>query len=159
MKKIGIVDTTFARIDMGSIAEKTIKNELPKAIVIRYTVPGIKDIPVAAKKLIEEYGCDGVITLGWVGKELVDKLSYVVASMALQLVQLLTNKHIIDVTVHEDEASREEELLKIAIDRTIKHSRNLIILLVKGREGLRPYAGRGLRQGYPDVGPIGIRGK
>jgi len=152
--KIGIVDTTFARVDMGKIAEEVIKNELPNAIVIRYTVPGIKDIPVAAKKLIEEYGCEGVITLGWVGKELVDKLSYVVASMALQIVQLMTNKHIIDVTVHEDEAKNEKELLSIAKDRTIKHAKNLVILLMKKGEGLRRYAGKGLRQGYPDVGPI-----
>ncbi len=152
--KVGIVDTTFARIDMGSIAEKVIKSELPRAIVIRYTVPGIKDIPVAAKKLIEEEGCDGIITLGWVGKTLVDKLSYVVASMALQLVQLMTNKHVIDVTVHEDEAENEVELAKIAIDRTIKHAKNLIILLTRGGEGLRRWAGKGLRQGIPDVGPI-----
>ncbi len=152
--KIGIVDTTFARVDMGKIAEEVIKNELPNAIVIRYTVPGIKDIPVAAKKLIEEYGCEGVITLGWVGKELVDKLSYVVASMALQIVQLMTNKHIIDVTVHEDEAKNEKELLSIAKDRTVKHAKNLVILLMKKGEGLRRYAGKGLRQGYPDVGPI-----
>ncbi|RLG77869.1 MAG: riboflavin synthase [Thermoprotei archaeon] len=153
MIKVGIVDTTFARVDMGSIAESVIKEELPSAKVIRYTVPGIKDIPVAAKKLLVEYGCDGVITLGWVGKSLTDKLSYVVASMALQLVQLETLKHIIDVTVHEDEAE-EEELKRIAVDRAAKHARNLIVLLTKGGEGLRRYAGMGLRQGRPDVGPI-----
>ncbi len=154
MIKVGIVDTTFARVDMGKIAEEVIKQELPSAKVIRYTVPGIKDIPVAAKKLIEEFGCDGVITLGWVGKTLTDKLSYVVASMSLQLVQLMTNKHIIDVTVHEDEADNEVELLRIALDRASKHARNLVILLTKGGEGLRKFAGKGLRQGYPDVGPI-----
>ena len=154
MIKVGIVDTTFARVDMGSIAESVIKEELPSAKVIRYTVPGIKDIPVAAKKLLIEYGCDGVITLGWVGKTLADKLSYIVASMALQLVQLETLKHVIDVTVHEDEAEKVEELKRIAIDRAAKHARNLVVLLTKGGEGLRRYAGMGLRQGYPDVGPI-----
>ncbi len=154
MIKVGIVDTTFARVDMGSIAESVIKEELPSAKVVRYTVPGIKDIPVAAKKLIVEYGCDGVITLGWVGKTLTDKLSYVAASMALQLVQLETLKHVIDVTVHEDEADKEEELRRIAVDRATKHARNLIVLLTRGGEGLRRYAGMGLRQGHPDVGPI-----
>ncbi len=154
MIKVGIVDTTFARVDMGSIAESVIKEELPSAKVIRYTVPGIKDIPIAAKKLLVEYGCDGVITLGWVGKTSTDKLSYVVASMALQLVQLETLKHVIDVTVHEDEAEEEEDLKRIAIDRAAKHARNLVVLLTKGGEGLRRYAGMGLRQGYPDVGPI-----
>jgi len=152
--RVGIVDTTFARVDMGAIVESIIREELPNAKVIRYTVPGLKDIPVAAKKLIVEYGCDGVITLGWVGKTLTDKLSYVVASIALQLVQLETLKHVIDVTVHEDEAEDEEKLRKIAVDRASKHARNLVVLLTKGGEGLRKYAGMGLRQGYPDVGPI-----
>ena len=154
MIKVGIVDTTFARVDMGSIAESVIREELPNVRIIRYTVPGIKDIPVAAKKLLVEYGCEAVITLGWVGRTLTDKLSYVVASMALQLVQLETLKHVIDVTVHEDEAEKDEELKKIAIDRAAKHARNLIILLTKGEEGLSKYAGMGLRQGYLDVGPI-----
>ncbi len=152
--KVGIVDTTFARVDMGAEAERVLKEELPNAIIIRYTVPGIKDIPVAAKKLIEEEGCEGVITLGWVGKTLTDKFSYIVASMALQLVQLTTNKHVIDVTIHEDESGEESELLRIALDRARKHARNLAILLLKGGEGLRPYAGKGLRQGRPDAGPI-----
>ncbi len=152
--KVGIVDTTFARVDMGSVAEEVLRSELPDVTIVRYTVPGIKDVPVAAKKLIEEEGCDGVITLGWVGKTLTDKLSYVVASMALQLVQLSTNKHIIDVTVHEDESDSEEELYRIAVDRARKHARNLAVLLIKGGEGLRRFAGKGLRQGYPDAGPI-----
>ncbi len=152
--KIGIVDTTFARVDMGSIAEETIRQALPGCEIVRYTVPGIKDVPVAAKKLIEEEGCDGVITLGWVGRTLTDKLSYAVASMALQLVQLMTNKHVIDVTVHEDESEDPQELYNIAVDRARKHAVNLITLLTKGGSGLTPYAGRGLRQGREDVGPL-----
>ena len=154
MIKIGIVDTTFSRVDMGEIAEKTIRDELPNARTVRYTVPGIKDIPVAAKKLIEEEGCDGVITLGWVGRSLTDKISYAVASMSLQLVQLMTNKHIIDVTVHEDEAQDSSELKRIAEDRTKKHSYNLIILITKGASGLRSLAGKGVRQGEKNVGPL-----
>jgi riboflavin synthase len=154
MIKVGIVDTTFARVDMGSIVEKTIKELLPEAKIHRYTVPGIKDIPVAAKKLIEEFGCDGVITLGWVGKTLTDKLSYVALSVGLQLVQLMTNKHVIDVTVHEDEADDEVKLYEIAVNRAKEHTENLVKLLRGGGEALRPYAGKGLRQGLPDVGPI-----
>ncbi|MEM3938639.1 MAG: riboflavin synthase, partial [Saccharolobus sp.] len=115
MRKYGIVDTTFSRVDMGSIAYKVIKNEDEEAEIVRYTVPGIKDLPVSAKKLIEE-GCDGVISLGWVGKTMLDKYSYLASSLGLILVQILTSKHIIDVTVHEDEADNEDELKKIAID-------------------------------------------
>ncbi|MEM1983433.1 MAG: riboflavin synthase [Sulfolobales archaeon] len=151
---IGIVDTTFARVDMGSIAEKVIKDSISNVKIFRYTVPGIKDIPVAAKKLIEESGCDGVITLGWVGESLTDKLSYVSMSIGLQLVQLMCNKHIIDVTVHEDESDDEAILYEIAVDRVKKHAVNLVKLLVGGGDALRPHAGKGLRQGRPDVGPI-----
>lgn len=60
MKRIGIADTTFARVDMGAAAISAIKKEASIEIV-RYTVPGIKDLPVAAKKLIEEEGCEIVL--------------------------------------------------------------------------------------------------
>ncbi len=156
MINVGIVDTTFARVDMGSIAEKVLRESLPNAKIFRYTVPGIKDIPVAAKKLIEELRCDGVITLGWVGKTLTDKLSYVSMSVGLQLVQLMSGKHVMDVTVHEDEVEDESKLYDIAVDRVRKHTLNLVKLLVGGGEALKPYAGRGLRQGMPDVGPLAI---
>ncbi|RLG88508.1 MAG: riboflavin synthase [Thermoprotei archaeon] len=154
MLKIGVADTTFARVDMARYVIEVLENHLPNAEIIRYTVPGIKDLPIAAKKLIDEYKCDIVITLGWVGASNIDKLSYLAASIGLIMVQLLTNKHVIDVTVHEDEAKDEEELLEIAIDRAKKHALNLIRLITGGREALTPYAGKGLRQGRPDVGPI-----
>lgn len=153
MRKYGIVDTTFSRIDMGNIAIKTIKKEDLDSEVIRYTVPGIKDTPVAAKKLIEK-GCDGVITLGWVGKTMLDKYSYLAASIGLITVQILTSKHIIDVTIHEDEADDIDELKEIAIDRVVKHSKNLVKLIRDGENSLTPLAGKGLRQGYKDAGPI-----
>lgn len=154
MRRIGIVDTTFARVDMASHVIDVIKSSIPDAKIIRYTVPGIKDIPVAAKKLLEEEGCDIVITLGWVGKTLTDKLSYLALSIGLINVQLMTNKHVIDVTVHEDEAEDEKELYRIAVERSRKHAENLVALLTRGGEALTKKAGRGIRQGYPDAGPI-----
>ncbi len=150
--KIGIADTTFSRINMGKIAI----DELRKISSIpyeRYTVPGIKDLPVAAKKLLEEKGCDIVITLGWVGGTQKDTFSYIVLSMGLVMVQLLTNKHVIDVTVHEDEAESEDELLRVAENRVREHVRNAVDLLVNPKR-LQKLAGTGQRQGYPDVGPI-----
>jgi len=152
MYTIGVVDTTFARVDMAKVAIEVITQYLPKAKIIRYTVPGIKDIPVAVKKVLEK--SDIAISFGWVGKSLIDKYSYLAAGIGLILVQVLTGKHVIDVTVHEDEAESEEELYRIAIDRAKKHALNLVVLLTKGGEGLAPYAGMGLRQGYPDVGSI-----
>jgi len=149
---IGVVDTTFARVDMARPAIEVIMENIPRAKIIRYTVPGIKDIPVAAKKVLEK--ADIAMTLGWVGASLIDKYSYLAMSVGLMLVQILTGKHIIDVTVHEDEAESEEELYRVAINRAKEHALNLVTLLLKGGEGLTPYAGRGLRQGVPDVGPI-----
>ncbi|BAB65374.1 riboflavin synthase [Sulfurisphaera tokodaii] len=153
MRKYGVVDTTFSRIDMGSIAIKVIRAEDPDAEIIRYTVPGIKDMPVAAKRLLDE-GCDGVITLGWVGKSMLDKYSYLATSIGLIITQVLTSKHIIDVTVHEDEVNDEEKLKDLAIDRVTKHAKNLVMLVRDGRNALTPYAGKGLRQGYENAGPI-----
>ena len=54
--KIGICDTTFARYDMASAAIDEIKQSVGNNQIIRRTVPGVKDLPVACKKLIEEEG-------------------------------------------------------------------------------------------------------
>lgn len=150
---VGIVDTTFARVDMAKYAIEIIEYNIPHVKIIRYTVPGIKDIPVAAKRILEK--ADIAITFGWVGPNLIDKYSYLAMSLGLIFVQILSGKHIIDVTVHEDESDDPAKLREIAIDRTKKHAQNLITLLLKGYDGLTPYAGKGLRQGNPDVGPIG----
>lgn len=56
--KIGICDTTFARYDMASAAINEIKQHVGNVKIIRRTVPGVKDLPVACKKLIEEEGCE-----------------------------------------------------------------------------------------------------
>lgn len=149
----GVADTTFSRVNMGEIATRTIQKEDPEGEVRRYTVPGIKDLPVAAKRLIES-GCNGVITLGWVGRTKLDKYSYLVASIGLITVQVLTSTHVIDVTVHEDEAEEEGKLKEIAVDRTRKHSINLVRLVRDGWKALTPLAGKGLRQGYENAGAI-----
>ncbi len=150
--KIGIVDTTFSRIDMGKIAIDELKN-YAGINYVRRTVPGIKDIPVEAKRLIEEEGCDTVITLGWVGSAEKDALSYLALSIGKIFAELMTNKHIIDVTVHEDEAEDEKMLLEIAENRVRKHVRNAVDL-VRNPERLVREAGKGKRQGFEDVGQI-----
>jgi riboflavin synthase len=152
MSKYGIVDTTFSRIDMGKFAYATIRKEDPDAEIVRYTVPGIKDLPLGAMKLFED-GCDGVITLGWVGKTRLDKYSYLATSIGLIQAQLLARKHIMDVTVHEDEAD-ESKIFDLAKDRAVKHSVNLVRLVKGGKEGLSEYAGKGLRQGYNNAGQM-----
>jgi len=149
--KVGIADTTFSRVDMGKIAIDELR-KISGLKYIRYTVPGIKDLPVAAKKLFDD-GCEIVITLGWVGKTQKDLVSYLATSIGLITVQLLTGKHVIDVTVHEDEAENEKELLAIAENRVREHVRNAVDLLLNPKR-LQKLAGTGQRQGQPDVGPI-----
>lgn len=150
--KIGIVDTTFARVDMAKFALNEFKKGIPSAEIERVTVPGIKDIPGGAKRILEK-GCDGILTLGWVGEEMVDKFSYLSTSAALIWLELTNEAIIIDVTVHEDETNTEKELYEIAEDRSRKHAQNLILLL-KNPEKLQKWAGTGKRQGYPDAGSI-----
>ncbi len=152
-KKIGIVDTTFARYDMASAAIDEIKKNATNIEIIRYTVPGIKDTPVAAKKLIEEEGCNIVMVFGMPGPTEIDKMCAHEASMGLILVQLMTNTHVIEVFVHEDEAKDEKELAWLAERRAREHAINAIKLLFRPQD-LTKLAGTGQRQGFEDVGPI-----
>ena len=148
-----MVDTTFARYDMAKNAINELKNTGTGFKIIRKTVPGIKDLPVAAKKLIEEENCDIVIVFGMPGKENIDKLCADEASHGIIQAQLLTNKHIIEVFVHEDEAKNENELSLIADKRARAHALNVYNLLF-GRKYLEKHAGKGLRQGREDVGQL-----
>ena len=153
MKRIGVIDTTFARVDMGGFAVDELKRTGTGYKIERRTVPGVKDLPVAAKKLIEEDGCDIVIALGMPGKEQLDKVCAHEASTGLIQVQLLTNKHIVEVFVHEDEAKSARELAWLAERRSREHAANAYNLLFRP-EKLVKDAGKGLRQGFGDVGPI-----
>ena len=152
--RIGIADTTFARINMGEIAIEKIKETDSSIETERYTVPGFKDLPVAAKVLLEKYDCGIVVALGWVGKEDIDEVCAHEANQGLINVELMTNKHILKVFFHEKEALGDEQKQKeIAVDRAAKHALNAIDLL-KGKEELTKYAGQGRRQGYGDEGSL-----
>lgn len=157
MKRIGIADTTFARVDMARAAISAIKKEV-SAEIVRYTVPGIKDLPLAAKKLLEEEKCDIVMALGMPGAAEKDKMCAHEASTGLIAAQLMTNKHIIEVFVHEDEAT-DDNLAWLAEQRTVEHARNVLDLLYRP-ERLTQRAGTGQRQGFEDAGQIegGISG-
>jgi riboflavin synthase len=153
MNRIGVVDTTFARFNMASSVIDEINNNTTNHKIIRYTVPGIKDLPVACKKCIEEQNCDIVIALGMPGQKPIDKQCAHEASLGLIHAQLLTNTHIIEVFVHEDEASDDKELAWLADSRAREHALNVIDLLFH-KEKLISNAGKGLRQGYSDAGPL-----
>jgi len=150
--KIGIADTTFANIDMAEFAIIIIKNN-SKNEITRYTVPGIKDLPVACKKLFEEDKCDIIMAFGMPGHMPIDKQCSHEASIGMQQVQLMANKHILEVFVHMDEAKSNKELFEIAKNRAEKHALNALALL-KGKTELTKYAGTGRRQGKDDIGAL-----
>ena len=152
MKRIGVLDTTFARVDMGGFAVDELRKTGTGFKIERCTVPGVKDLPVAAKKLIEESDCEIVIALGMPGAQEIDKVCAHEASTGLIQVQLLTNRHVVEVFVHEDEARNDKELAWLAERRAREHAVNAYDLLFR-RERLAKNAGKGLRQGFEDVGP------
>ena len=152
MKKIGVVDTTFARMDMGAIAIDELNSHHAAIKINRVTVPGIKDLPCAARQLIDN-GCDIVMVLGMPGPQEIDKQCAHEASQGLIIAQVLTGVHIIEVFVHMDEAADEKELKWLAARRTREHAQNTINLLFYP-ERLIKQAGTGQRQGYEDAGPI-----
>jgi len=149
--KIGVADTTFSRVNMGAIAIDELKKHASVAIE-RTTVPGIKDLPVACKKLIEERRCDIVMALGMPGGKEKDRLCAHEASQGLITCQLMTNTHIIEVFVHEDEVKDEKELAWLAEQRTREHAVNAVKLILRPRD-LENEAGTGQRQGFEDAGP------
>jgi len=152
LRIIGIADTTFARVDMGAQAINELKSMGSGIKIVRYTVPGIKDLPVACKKLFEEQGCEIVMALGMPGAKTIDRQCAHEASTGLISCQLMMSKHIIEVFVHEDEASDSKELAWLAERRAREHAHNAYNLLFRPEE-LGKNAGKGLRQGYEDAGP------
>jgi riboflavin synthase len=146
--KIGIADTTFARVNMGKFAIEELKKHSSVSIE-RYTVPGVKDLPVACKKLFDESRCDICMALGMPGGKEKDKMCAHEASMGLIQCQLMTSRHIIEVFVHEDEATDDRELAWLAEQRSREHAVNVIKLM---QRTLEKEAGTGQRQGFSDAG-------
>jgi riboflavin synthase len=153
-RRLGVVDTTFARFPMGDAAEDEYRKHAPAGDqVVRRTVPGIKDLAVECKILFDEEGCDIVVACGMVGAAEVDKVCGHEASTAIQNVMLATNKHILEVFVHADEAADEKELAWLMERRTREHALNAYWMLHAPNE-LAARAGTGQRQGFADEGPI-----
>jgi len=158
--RIGLVDTTFARVDMGAIAidefNKNYKNhnDYKNFEIIRRTVPGIKDIAVECKRLLEQENCDVCLALGMVGGATIDLQCSHEASLGIQQVKLMTNKHVIEVFIHENEAWSEAELLDIFDQRIRKHVHNTAILAANNYNSLTKLAGKGIRQGKEDEGSL-----
>jgi riboflavin synthase len=123
--------------------------------ILRVTVPGIKDLPVACKKLIEREGCDIVVACGYVGGAPIDRECANVADHALQQVQLMTDTHVLGVFVYETEAKDEHELAWLCDRRAREHAVNAWRMMFAPSE-LAAMAGTGRRQGFEDAGPFGV---
>jgi riboflavin synthase len=154
--RIGVVDTMFARFDMGAEAVDELAH-CPgfgtRFEVVRRTVPGFKDLGVECKKLIEEEGCSIVVALGMPGKAAIDQVCAHEASQGIMLAQLLTNTHVLEVFVHENEEEDPTRLAAVCVDRSRKHALNAYWMLYEP-EQLTRRAGGGIRQGYGDAGPL-----
>jgi riboflavin synthase len=156
MDRIGVVDTMFARYDMGGEAVEEL-GDCPgfgtTFEVVRRTVPGFKDLAVECKRLVEREGCLIIVALGMPGKAAIDQVCAHEASQGLMQAQLMTSTHILEVFVHEGEEEDPAALAKVCVDRSRKHARNAYWMLYEPDQLTRK-AGQGVRQGYGDAGPL-----
>ncbi|HTS32895.1 MAG TPA: riboflavin synthase [Thermoplasmata archaeon] len=152
MKRIGVVDTTFARVDMAEAAVKSLKGQGTGFRVVRRTVPGIKDLPVACTQLFRDERVDLCLALGMPGKAEYDKTCAHEASLGLLYAGVLEGKPVVECFVFEGEADGPRELASLARRRAEEHAVNAYSLLFRPRD-LARRAGTGLRQGFPDAGP------
>ena len=156
MDLIGVVDTMFARIDLGGYALEELRS-CPgygdRFDVVYRTVPGFKDLAVECKRLVEQENCRIVVALGMPGRAAIDQVCAHEASQGIMMAQLLTSTHILEVFVHEAEEEDPAALVPVGEDRARKHARNAYWMLYEP-EQLRRRRGRGVRQGYADAGPI-----
>lgn len=150
--RIGIVDTTFSRVNMGKVALETLAKEAPAAEIHRVTVPGIKDLAAAARHFFDK-GTDAVIACGMVGPEDVDKTCGHEASLGLMQLRVHFGRPLLEVFVHMDEARSDGELRWLAEERTREHAINCAWMLY-APEKLIALAGTGQRQGFQDAGPV-----
>ncbi len=156
MDRIGVVDTMFARYDMGGEALDELKGYAGYGTsfeVVRRTVPGFKDLAVECKRIIEGEGCLIVVALGMPGKADIDQVCAHEASQGLMQAQLMTSTHILKVFVHENEEEDPAKLAQVCVNRSRKHARNAYWMLYEPEQLVRQ-AGRGVRQGYEDAGPL-----
>lgn len=154
--RIGIVDTMFARYDMGGAAVAELE-ECPGYAetfsVVRQTVPGFKDLAVAAMNLIKEQQCSIVVALGMPGGAAIDKQCAHEASLGIMQAQLMTSTPILEVFVYEDESDDPAVIAKVFEHRSRSHARNAYWMLFEPDQ-LRRRAGQGIRQGFDDAGPL-----
>ncbi len=153
MKRIGIADTTFARVDMARAATRALQARGTGFRIVRRTVPGIKDLPVACRQLFVEDGVDLCLALGMPGRAEYDRTCAHDASLGLLFTGVLEAKPIVECFVFESEADDPRTLETLARRRAEEHALNAYALLFRPQD-LARHGGEGLRQGFPDAGPV-----
>ena len=93
------------------------------------------------------------MALGMPGPQQKDKMCAHEASTGLIRAQLMTNTHIIEVFVHEDETDSDEELKVLADNRARQHAQNVYKMMFRPKQ-MRKEAGQGKREGFEDAGPV-----
>ena len=152
MKRIGVADTTFARVDLARHALRSLAGAGTGFRVVRRTVPGVKDLPVACRQLFQQDGVDLCLALGMPGRAEYDRTCAHEASLGLILTSVLESKPIVECFVFEGEAGSDAELEELGRRRAEEHALNAYAMLFHPAS-LTCHAGEGLRQGFPDAGP------
>lgn len=157
-RTIAVLDTTFARVDMGQLVVEHLAGRSDQAIVERRTVPGFKDLAAAARRAIDD-GAALVIACAMPGPEPIDAACASEASVGLQVLQAVTGRSVLEVFVHMSEAIGpdgavdEARLLDITVRRCRGHADNAARMLMDPATMVRR-AGTGRRQGADDVGAL-----
>ena len=159
---IAVIDTTFARADMGTTVSDRIARTAAAAQVnvTRTTVPGFKDLAAAARRAIDN-GADLVVACAMPGPEPIDESCAKDASFGLQMVQALTGVPILEVFVHMNEARLEtgdidEGLLHHICQRRCEGHADNAVWMTTQPTSMTERAGTGRRQGSDDVGTIQV---
>lgn len=155
-----VVDTTFARVDMGAIVVQRITETAPAEdlAVERVTVPGFKDLTAACRRAIDD-GAAIVVACAMPGPEPIDESCARDASLGLQTVQALTGVAVLEVFVHMTEALQadatvhEGHLVEICRRRCEGHADNAV-RMVLDPAAMTGRAGTGRRQGADDEGAL-----
>ncbi|HYB63053.1 MAG TPA: riboflavin synthase [Thermoplasmata archaeon] len=152
MKKIGVVDTTFARVDLARYAVRALGASGTGFRIVRRTVPGVKDLPVACRQLFAQDGVDLCLALGMPGRAEYDRTCAHEASLGLIFTAVLEQRPFVECFVFEGEAASDPELEQLGRRRAEEHALNAYAMLFHP-SALSRHAGEGLRQGFPDAGP------
>ena len=160
MKKITVIDTTFATFDMAGYMIDELENSEHAAEleISRVTVPGFKDLAAPARRASDD-GAEMILCAGMPGPEDIDEACSHDASFGLQMVQALTGTTILEIFVHMTEALNDdrsidtEKLEGICEHRCREHAKNALRMMFHPQEMVER-AGSGRRQGGQDVGSM-----